>query len=220
MTGGVATVGTDGAVHSAARVGVASGAPGGAVSSVTLHCVDVAPVVASDVATGPGGAGEGWAVLTSLNAAPSPPIAMRAPTPIPADSNLICFKLLTAPFRSLVRHLQPAGRTLEQLIVLGLRPCIGRIAEAARCQTLTRRTCSCDCGPAHAIAVVAQPPLQALWIHACAHRPPGRSVAPPMSKAVPTRNPACSLNPGEAGFLCSCGWGVKSPADPLRTGRP
>jgi hypothetical protein len=54
---------------------------------VISHCADVSPVVIGDIVTG--GAGSGLAVLTSLNATPNPPIAMRAPAPIPADSNLI-----------------------------------------------------------------------------------------------------------------------------------
>jgi hypothetical protein len=44
--------------------------------SLTLrpaHCLDVFPVVISVGCTRPGGAGSGWAVLTSLNATPSPP---------------------------------------------------------------------------------------------------------------------------------------------------
>jgi len=77
------TVGSDGAAHDIAGAGAVASA-GGAVIS---HCADVSPVVIGDIVTG--GAGSGLAVLTSLNATPNPPIAMRAPAPIPADSNLI-----------------------------------------------------------------------------------------------------------------------------------
>ena len=130
MIAGVATGtdGADGALHPVGDAGEVVAALGGAVSArVMSHCVDVSPVVTWGVVAR--GVGTGAAVLTSLNATPSPPMATRAPAPTPADSTLICFSFM-------VHHLQPAGRTLEQLIVLGWRPSMGRITEAAQPKTL------------------------------------------------------------------------------------
>ena len=51
------------------------------------------------VAIGPGGAGSGWAVLTSLKAMVKPPIAITAPAPAIADNSLALFDCtLTTPF--------------------------------------------------------------------------------------------------------------------------
>ena len=68
------TVGSGGAAHSddVSPVGAAAWAGALVSSEVISHSVDVCPVVISDVVTGPGGAGSGSAVLTSLNKTPCP----------------------------------------------------------------------------------------------------------------------------------------------------
>ena len=110
MISGVATgtVGSAGASHSIAGSGVVTSA-GGAVCSllVSPHRLDVSPAVISVGCTRPGGAGSGWAVLTSLNATPSPPIAITAPAPIPADRQFDLIRFHGPPSPT-------AGRTLEQ----------------------------------------------------------------------------------------------------------
>jgi len=57
----------------------------------STESVTVAPVVTSDVVTGPGGAGAGGsAALMSLKASPIPPMAMIAPAPTAADASFNC----------------------------------------------------------------------------------------------------------------------------------
>jgi hypothetical protein len=88
----------DGVVVIGGTAAGTSGATGATVS------VMVAPVVTSDVVTGPGGAGSGvWATLTSLNLTASAPIASTAVAPAVADNTLNCFDFTSDhPIRSLV----------------------------------------------------------------------------------------------------------------------
>lgn len=64
------------------------------IRSQSTESVIVAPVVISDVVTGPGGAGSGVsAALMSLNASPIAPMATPAQAPTPADATFNCLEI-------------------------------------------------------------------------------------------------------------------------------
>jgi hypothetical protein len=80
-----------------------SGASGATVS------VLVSPVVISDVVTGPGGAGSGWAALVLVDTTANAPMANKALAPTVAETNLICFEFTFDLSISVCGEPQPAS---------------------------------------------------------------------------------------------------------------
>ena len=66
----------------------------------------------SDVVTGPGGAGSGWAELMLVDVTANAPIASNALAPMVAEPNFICFEFTFDHSRSVcvVSHSKPAAR--------------------------------------------------------------------------------------------------------------